>query len=149
MTEKKILVVSGDKILLNLLKDNLPLQGYQVASTGDTGEVMRTAIDEALPNLIVLDIMMPSLDGIELCLRIRQWSQIPIIMLSTWGATENTVRGLDLHADGYLSEPFSLSELLLMIKESLNRDVSTGNTSRFDASPAKEYNKQQISFCCY
>lgn len=64
------------------------------------------------------------LDGIEVCLRIRQWSRIPIIMLTTWGAGEGKVRGLNLGADGYLTEPFGIDELTARIKEVLRRNLA-------------------------
>jgi len=120
MTEKKILVVSGDPILLRLLRDNFPAKGYQVTSTKDTGQELRAVVDRVLPDLVILDIVMPQLEGIEVCLRLRQWSQVPIMMLSTWGARKGTVRGLDLSADSYLTEPFSIAELMERIEETLS-----------------------------
>ena len=79
-------------------------------------------LDEELPDLIIVDIMMPSLDGLGICLYIRQWSQVPIMMLSTWGTEEGKIRGLDLSSDSYLTKPFGIDELKVRIKEALWRN---------------------------
>ena len=122
MKQKKILIVSGDPGLLDALQNNLPGRGYKVENTGDCGEELRDMIDQVSPDLVILDIFMPHLDGIELCLRIRQWCNVPIIMLSSWGASGNKVRGLDLSADSYLTEPFGFPELITRIERTLSRN---------------------------
>ena len=127
MAKNKILVISGDPVMLGFLQLNLRESEYQVVSTQRTGEELGAVLDEELPNLVILDIMMPDLDGIEVCLRIRQWSQVPILMLSAWGAGQDKVRGLDLSADSYLTEPFGIDELRAQIKETLQRSFATMN----------------------
>jgi len=127
MAEKKILVVSGDSTLLGFLEKNLPVNGYQVVSTRDTGERLKTVLDRVLPDLLVLDIMMPSLDGIEVCLRIRQWSEVPILMLTTWGAGKDKVRGLDLSSESYLTSPSGIAELTKQVEETLCNSTAPGN----------------------
>ena len=122
MKGKRILVVSNDPPFLNLFQNDLPAMGYQVTSTQDTGEGLKAVLNKVLPDLVVLDIMMPQLDGIEVCLRLRQWSQVPIIMLSTWGTRKGMVKGLDLSADSYLTEPFPIDELIERIEETLQLD---------------------------
>jgi len=119
--EKKILVVSGDPVLLGFLHHNLHQASYQVAAAQDTGEELRKTLDGVKPDLIILDIVMPELDGIEMCLRIRQWSEVPIMMLSVWGAGKDRVRGLDLSSDCYLTEPFGIGDLTTRIEEIFHR----------------------------
>ncbi len=127
MAKIKTLVVSSDPVMLGFLQRNLGESDYQIATTPDTGEELRTVLEEELPDLLIIDIIMPSLDGIEVCLRIRQWSRIPIIMLSAWGAGEGKVRGLNLGADGYLTEPFGIDELTARIKGVLQRNLAAAN----------------------
>ena len=94
MKGKRILVVSSDPPLLNLFQNDLPAKSYQVTHTQDTGEELKAVLNKVLPDLVVLDIMMPQLDGIEVCLRLRQWSQVPIIMLSAWGTRKGMVKAI-------------------------------------------------------
>ena len=125
--EIKTLVISSDPVMLRFLQQNLNGNNYHVATTQNTGELLRAVLDEELPDIAILDIMMPDMDGIEVCLEIRQWSQIPIIMLSAWGAGEGKVRGLDLSAESYLTEPFSIDELIARIKDALQRNHTVMN----------------------
>ena len=123
----KSLVISNDPGMLRFLQQNLSGSGYEVASTQQTGEKLKTLLDEELPDLVILDVMMPDLDGIEVCLRIRQWSPVPIMMLSAWGAGEDKVRALDLSADSYLTEPFGIYELMARIGETLQRNLAAAS----------------------
>ena len=123
----KILAISSDPIMLKLFQQNLSESGFEVASTQYTGEELRIVLDRELPELVILDIMMPSMDGIEVCLGIRQWSQVPIMMLSAWGAGEGKVRRLDLSAYSYLTEPFGMDELMVRIKETLQFNFAAAN----------------------
>ena len=116
----KILVISSDRVIIRFLQDNLDNGDYEVVSTQQTKEELKAVLDEEMPNLMVVDIKMPNMDGIETCLRIRQWSQVPIMMLSAWGAGQDMIRGLDLSADGYLTEPFGIAELIARIRETFN-----------------------------
>lgn len=124
----KILTVSGDSVLINLLQKNLAEDCYQVVATRHTGEELRTVINNELPDIVILDIMMPNLDGIEVCLRIRQWSLVPIIMISAWGVAEGMVRGLNLSTDGYLTEPFGTEKIKERIQEAIQRNLVAINT---------------------
>ena len=121
----KVLVIGNDPAMLRFVKENLSDGSYQVTYTPHTAEELKSILDKEIPNLVILDILMPNMDGIEVCLRIRQWSQAPIMMLSTWGAGEDKVRGLDLSADGYLTEPFGVNEFKARLREALERDFST------------------------
>mgnify|MGYP000215086000 CR=1 FL=1 len=147
MNERKILAVSSDPSLLSLLQDSLPARGYQITSAKDTGEELKTALSETLPDLIILDIMMPYLDGIEICLRLRQRSQIPILMLSTWGTRKGTVKTLDLSADSYLSEPFTISELIARIEQILSQDTALEDIPMNHTERDREI--LQTGYCCY
>lgn len=122
LTKKKILIISDDPRLMGFLSQGLPERDYSISSTGDTRGNLETVLDKELPDLVILDILMPWMDGIELCLHIREWCPVPIIMLSTWGAGRNTVRGLDLGAEGYLTEPFDINGLKERIEGALYRN---------------------------
>lgn len=123
MAKTKILVISSDPVLLEFLQGNLDENGYHVVSTSRVSEDLKTELDKQLPDLVMLDIMMPNLDGIEVCLRIRQWSSVPIMMLSAWGTGVGKVRGLNLGTDSYLTEPFGIDELVVRIKETMQRNL--------------------------
>jgi len=124
----KILVISSDRVIIRFLQDNLDNNDYEVVSTQQTKEELKGVLDKEMPNLVVADIMMPNMDGIETCLRIRQQSQVPIMMLSAWGAGQDMIRGLDLSADGYLTEPFGIAELIARIRETFNVNSQTVNS---------------------
>jgi two-component system KDP operon response regulator KdpE len=121
-TEKleKILVADDEKAILRTLKRNLSGRGYEVI-TASNGEEALAQIEEALPDLIILDLMMPRMDGLEVCRRVREWSQIPIIVLSARGEEPQKVAALDLGADDYLTKPFGMDELLARIRVALRR----------------------------
>ena len=127
MKEKSILIVSADPVLLKLLQNNLPARGYRVTSTKDTGEGLEAILNEVHPDLIILDIMMPHLDGIEVALRLRNFSEVPIMMLSTWGARNDGIRRLDFSADSYLTEPFSIEELIVSVEKVISLNHNSGN----------------------
>ena len=129
MAKIEILVISSDPALLRLLQQNFNKSDYQIASTQHTDEELKAVLEKEAPDIVILDIMMPNLNGVEVCLRIRQWSQIPIIMLSAWGAEQGKVRGLDLSADSYLTEPFGIDELMVRIEEVLQRNFAAMDLS--------------------
>ncbi len=124
MAKTKILTLSSDPVLTRFLRQNLSGSEHEMSVRQDVGEDLKAVIDDERPDLILLDIVMPSLDGIEICLRIRQWCLIPIIMLSTWGAGDGKIRGLNLGADGYLTEPFGIDELMVRIEEAMQRNLT-------------------------
>ena len=119
IARKKILIVGSDPRLLGFLGVHLSGMGHQVTSTDSRGEELKAVLESEPAELIILDILMPWMDGIELCLQIRQWCSVPIIMLSTWGARKDTVRGLDLSAESYLTEPFDAAGLMARIEGAL------------------------------
>ena len=118
-----ILVVEDEDSLATLLQYNLQKEGYAVAMAGD-GEEALLLVDEKLPDLIVLDWMLPKLSGIEVCRRLRQRNEtrnVPIIMLTARGEETDRVRGLDTGADDYVVKPVSMTELAARIRAVLRR----------------------------
>ncbi|HEX5314502.1 MAG TPA: response regulator [Gammaproteobacteria bacterium] len=115
-----ILVVDDDGGIRRLLADYLGRNGYRVSTAAD-GAQMQRVLGSAEPDLIVLDIMLPGADGIELCRRIRAGSEVPMIMLTARGEETDRVVGLEIGADDYLAKPFSPRELLARIKSVLRR----------------------------
>lgn len=116
----KILVIEDDKSIAELEKDYLEINGYQcdVAENGETGLTMALNNDYAL---IILDIMLPGIDGFQICSKIRQEKEIPVIMLSAKKDDIDKVRGLGLGADDYMTKPFSPSELMARVKSHIGR----------------------------
>ena len=121
MDNKKILVVDDEADMRIFVSTVVETRGFKPMTAQDGTEALRLARSDP-PALVILDVIMPDLDGIEICLRIRQWSQAPIMMLSAWGAGEDEVRGLDLSAESYLTEPFGVAEFKARLREALERD---------------------------
>jgi DNA-binding response OmpR family regulator len=119
--KKKILSVTRDPVLISFLQKELKGEAYEVINTKHTDSHVKEILDVENPELVIIDVDMPTLDGIGTCLQVRQWTQSPIMMLSTWNTGDNTVRGLNLGADNYLTEPFGPGELRKRIVENLNR----------------------------
>lgn len=106
--------------ILKFVSASLRSAGYEPVLARD-GEEALQAIEETLPDLIILDITMPKLDGFEVCRRVRQWSQVPIIMLSARGGEEDKVACLRAGADDYLVKPFWIEELMARVEAVLRR----------------------------
>ena len=126
LTKRKILAISNDSELESFLEQELGNGRYEIVSTKDTGIPLRGKIDTEKPEFIILDIMMPTLDGIEVCLRLRQWTKLPIMMLTKWGTENGMVRGLNLSSDSYLTEPFGTDTLNTRIEETIKRNSAAG-----------------------
>lgn len=121
----KILAVTRDTALMDFLQQQLGVEGYEVINTRHSGIKLKHIIESEQPEFIILDIIMPTLDGIGTCLQLRQWTQLPIMMLSMWGTNGNVVRGLNLCSDSYLTEPFGGDILKKRIEDTLNRVPAT------------------------
>jgi two-component system OmpR family response regulator len=115
-----ILIVDDDAEIRDLLREYLQKQDYRVA-TAANGRELRTAMSTARPDLLVLDLMLPGEDGLELCRDLRAGSNMPIIMLTARGDETDRIVGLEMGADDYLPKPFSPRELLARIKSVLRR----------------------------
>ena len=124
MYHHRILVVDDDLAIIKLLLANLKAEGYETLVAFDGVQALDT-FERELPDLVVLDIMLPKLDGFELCRRLREWSQIPIIMLSARCDEEDKVKCLNLGADDYMSKPFGINELAARIRAVFRRTQST------------------------
>jgi len=117
---RMILLVEDEPTLLDALRYNLGKEGYQVVTASDGMEALEQA-KQINPDLVILDIMLPRLDGLEVCRAIRRDSSVPIIMLTAKDGETDTVLGLELGADDYLAKPFRLRELLARVKAQLRR----------------------------
>jgi two-component system, OmpR family, KDP operon response regulator KdpE len=120
MNRQRILVVDDEARMRRFVHMNLDLEGYDV-SEAENGLVALKKVREDLPDLVVLDVMMPDLDGFETLAGIREFSSVPVIMLTVKGDEEDRVRGLDLGADDYVNKPFSPRELSSRIRAVLRR----------------------------
>lgn len=119
----KILIVEDDKLLVETLADNLQQEGYKVTTAVDGESAYQLVIDKS-PDLIVLDLMLPKLDGLSLCRMIRRnpsTSHIPIIMLTARSSEVDKIVGLESGADDYVVKPFGLGELLARIRAVMRR----------------------------
>src|SRR4030066_755726 len=117
---KRILIVDDEPRYLRLLEANLRTEGYEVFTAQDGQQAIETFSAQPI-DLILLDIMMPRLDGFATCQRIREFSNVPIVILTAKGEEQDRVRGLDLGADDYLVKPFSATELLARVRAVLRR----------------------------
>ncbi|MBL7165549.1 MAG: response regulator transcription factor [Dehalococcoidales bacterium] len=115
-----VLVVDDDVRMLRMMRRILELENYRIA-TAENAEAALDAFDRETPDLVLLDVMMPGMDGYTACQRIREFSQIPIIMVTARSIDEEKVRGLDAGADDYITKPFSASELTARVRALLRR----------------------------
>ena len=122
----KIVVVEDEKPIAKLLKYNLEQNGYIVLIAQD-GEAGLALIKESKPDLILLDLMLPKIDGIEVCKMVRRDSSVPIIMLTAKKDETDRVLGLELGADDYVTKPFSIKELMARVKTILRRSQDKAN----------------------
>jgi two-component system alkaline phosphatase synthesis response regulator PhoP len=120
MTGKKVLVVDDDVKTVELVSLYLNREGYQVLTAYDGVEALRLA-RESYPDLIVLDLMLPDIDGLEVCRTLRHESDVPIIMLTAKTTDQDKLTGLDLGADDYVTKPFSPKELAARVRAVLRR----------------------------
>ena len=121
MDRKRILVVDDEIYIVHILEFSLTMEGYSVLTASD-GEEALSVIDNERPDLVVLDIMMPKLDGYEVCRRLRgdeQFRELPVILLSAKGRPVDREAGLEAGADDYITKPFSPRKLLEKIREQL------------------------------
>ncbi len=121
----KVLVIEDDAAISRVLNLELEHEGYQVESARDGLEGLEKALKE--PDLVILDVMLPRMDGLEVCRRIRAKSRVPIIMLTAKDRVPDRVSGLDVGADDYLTKPFATEELLARVRARLREKAPQGN----------------------
>lgn len=128
MAEHYILIVDDDPGLVKFVRANLRVRGYQTAVAMDGNEALNS-VEEKVPDLIVLDINLPGVSGFDVCQQIREWSQVPIIMLSARIDESDKVKALDIGADDYIVKPFGIDELLARVRAVLRRRETTPSES--------------------
>lgn len=145
--DRKILIVDDEKNIVEIIAFNLKKEGYQVIKAADGEEGVKMAMEEN-PDLILLDIMMPKMDGYEACKKIREKKNTPIIMLTARAEELDKVLGLELGADDYVTKPFGVRELMARVKANLRKTVireevveekpaEDGNFGRLDINPER------------
>ena len=148
MATEKILVVDDDLNICELLRLYLEKEGYTVV-IANTGMQAIRAFAEHQPDLMLLDIMLPELDGWQVCREIRKYSNKPVIMLSAKGETFDKVLGLELGADDYITKPFDSKEVLARIKAVLRRTSSSTGTETAENIKQVIYDKLSINLTNY
>ena len=132
MDKKKILVVEDEKAISDILVFNLQREGYDTLAAYDGAEGLRCALEEA-PDLILLDVMLPEMDGFEVCRRVRAEKDTPIIMLTAREEETDKVMGLELGADDYITKPFSMRELMARVKANMRRTYAGEDRKKVEA----------------
>jgi two-component system KDP operon response regulator KdpE len=142
----RILVVDDEPQILRSLRTTLASHGYDV-QTAATGEEALAAVDGRLPDLVVLDLVLPGLSGLEVCRRLRARSSLPILVLSARGDERDKVAALDLGADDYLTKPFGVNELLARIRAALRRAVGArGPSAVVEAGALRvDFDRRQVT----
>jgi DNA-binding response OmpR family regulator len=151
----KILIVDDEPRYVRLMEANLLTEGYLVIPAYNGQEALNIVTSQK-PDLIILDVMMPVVDGFTVCERIREFSNIPIIMVTAKGEERDRVRGLDLGADDYIVKPFSATELLARVRAVLRRaqksemmlqpSVFTHGNLRIDFARAEVFRDDRMVF---
>ena len=124
----RILLVDDEQSIQTLLSYPLRKDGYHVTSALDGSEALQR-FDEARFDLVILDLMLPKLDGVEVCRQLRSRSQVPIIMLTAKGSETDKVAGLEVGADDYITKPFSMREFRSRVKAALRRSRMVGDAA--------------------
>jgi DNA-binding response OmpR family regulator len=123
----QILVVDDEPRYVRLMEANLASEGYHVLKASNGQEAV-DSVDKHHPDLVLLDVMMPVLSGFEACERIREFSNVPVIMVTAKGDEQDRVKGLDVGADDYIVKPYSATELLARVRAVLRRAQLSGGT---------------------
>lgn len=132
-TNPEILIVDDEPQILRVMRASLPARGFDVR-TATSGEQALEEVERHMPDLIVLDLVMPGITGLEVCRRIRKSSQVPIIVLSAKGSERDKVVALEYGADDYMTKPFGMNELIARIRAVLRRTAPPEETAVLEAS---------------
>ncbi len=136
--KKVVLIVDDEQTIVDMLRYNLEKEGYKTLEANDGETAVAIALEQK-PNLVLLDIMLPKMDGLTVCKRIRQTLNIPILMISAKDEEIDKILGLELGADDYITKPFSVRELMARVKANLRKAEITAKT---EGEP-KEESKQE------
>ena len=118
---KKILIVDDEQAIIDVLVYNLKKEGYETLEATDGVTAVNMALEQK-PDLMLLDIMLPKLDGLSVCKRVKNYLNIPILMLTAKDAEIDKIVGLELGADDYITKPFSVRELMARVKANLRKN---------------------------
>lgn len=128
--KNRVLIAEDEKPISDIIKFNLEKEGYEIITAYDGEDALKKALNEQL-ELIILDIMLPSMDGFEICKRVREKSSVPIIMVTAKEEEVDKILGLELGADDYITKPFSIRELVARVKANVRRqEMNINATSR-------------------
>jgi two-component system, OmpR family, KDP operon response regulator KdpE len=131
MEHPHVLVVDDEPQITRVLRTTLDAKGYDVRVAND-GEMALEIMKDWTPNLIITDLMMPNLDGVQLCKRVRAMSDVPIIVLSVRGQERSKIEALDAGADDYITKPFGMGELQARVRAALRRSPKTEQREMID-----------------
>jgi two-component system, OmpR family, KDP operon response regulator KdpE len=126
MSKPVVLVVDDEPQILRVMRASLPIRGYEVL-TASSGKEALDQLSKQVPDLVILDLAMPEMSGLEVCRRVREFSTVPIIILSAKGSESDKVAALDLGADDYVTKPFGMDELLARARAVLRRLATTND----------------------
>lgn len=130
---KTILVVEDEKAIADILVFNLQREGYQTLEANNGADGLKLALEKS-PDLILLDVMLPQMDGFEVCKKVRMSSQVPILMLTAREEETDKILGLELGADDYITKPFSMRELMARVKANMRRSVPSDDEVKTNVS---------------
>ena len=144
MAVHKILVVEDDTTLQDILKYNLEKEGFEVVTVGDGVKALEKSRAEK-PSIIILDIMLPNMDGYEVCRILRSEMTVPVLMLTAKAGEIDKVVGLELGADDYMTKPFSVRELIARVRALLRRSSMTGETIEIKESATLKSGNMEVN----
>ncbi len=127
--KNRVLIAEDEKPISDIIKFNLEKEGYDIITAYDGEDALKKALNEEL-ELIILDIMLPSMDGFEICKRVREKSSVPIIMVTAKEEEVDKILGLELGADDYITKPFSIRELVARVKANVRRQEMNVNADQ-------------------
>jgi DNA-binding response OmpR family regulator len=142
MRKLLILVVDDEPAIRKFVRANLEAREYEVILAADGSEAI-DILEKEMPDLLILDITMPKMDGFEVCKRVREWSQLPIIILSARGSEMDKVKCLESGADDYITKPFGVDELMARVRAVIRRAQSSKES---DTLPAYVNNELEVDF---
>ncbi|MDR1028093.1 MAG: response regulator transcription factor [Clostridiales Family XIII bacterium] len=148
MEAKRILIVEDEKSISDIVKFNLSKEGFRVDTAYDGQEGLDKALDGDF-DLVLLDVMLPSIDGFEICRKLRERNAVPIIMLTAKEEEVDKVLGLELGADDYITKPFGLRELIARIKANIRRTALTDAGSAAASSNTRDFGNLTIDMDRY